>query len=170
MDLNKIFLWLDIDGTVLNSGVLRKAIGENVLRKEASLAAVKDFWQVYDLLRRKNGTIHLEKAIDVWARKYGLSKQKIVSETKQLSFEDFLYLDFQDAAGELKKFGGLGFFSEGTVWFQRQKVTSVKKFLKRWRIVSQRTILSEDKKRLFGKMRKGSKSFFLFTLIINCRY
>lgn len=164
MNLKNIFLCLDIDNTILDSSAQKQAIGEIVGKIMPGSSSF--FWRVYESTRQSNGSINLDSTITAWARQYGLSRDILVRQLKELPFEKFLFPDFIEAIDSLRQIGKIGFFSNGPVWYQKQKVLRIKNFLQ-LPCNFKNSILSTNKADLFDKI--DSKSVQLFSVYVEDR-
>jgi len=155
MDLSKIFLWLDIDGVILDWVKLKEYLGEEIFETIAPGGA-KTFWQGYESLRDATGQVNFGKAIEILVQKYQFDTDLLTSRIRQIDFNNFLYDDFRLFMPKLVDFGGWGIFSQGTFWYQYEKVVDLKKLLP---TEPKAVLITEDKSKSFDQMRESSLDF-----------
>lgn len=158
MDLNKIFLWLDVDGTIIDSEALDDSFSSEIVERNV-LGGKDEFWKIYESFRQSDGRVDLDQVIKFWARKHSLDRTKIIWAVKRLPFIKFIFQDFKKFAPKLGSFGDLGFFSNGAIWFQRQKAMKIKKFLN-LKNREKNMLLSKNKRDMFPQMRGVSLGLF----------
>lgn len=163
MKLSNTFLWLDVDDVILNWPSLKKYLGEKIF-EPLMPGGAEIFWAIYESLRQLSGQINFGEALKILVQKYQVDADRLNTKIKNIDFNNFVYADFRDFAPELKSFGGFGIFSQGTFWYQLEKVADLEKILP---VKPKAVLIAEDKTKEFDKMRDYSLD--LYSLYIDDR-
>lgn len=152
MNLSNIFLWLDIDGVIINWVNLKRYLEKEIF-DPLMPGGAETFWTIYEGLRDDTGQVNFGEAIKILVQKYQFDADLLIARIKGTNFNDFVYEDFQSFVPELKSFGGYGIFSQGTFWYQLEKVVDLEKILP---VKPKAVLIAEDKTKEFDKMRHYS--------------
>lgn len=163
MNLSNIFLWLDIDGVVLDWVDLKRYLEEEIFDPLIPGGA-EAFWTIYEGLRDESGQVNFGEALNILVQRYQFDAEALTARIKNTDFNDFVYDDFRNFALELKNFGGFGIFSQGTFWYQSEKVADFEKLLP---VKPKAVLIAEDKTKVFDRMR--TRSLDLYSLYVDDR-
>lgn len=155
MELNNLFFWFDVDGVIIDDIGVKRYLEEKVFNKLVKNSAAR-FWEIYRSLIKDHGQVSFDKALSLWVNEFKLEKVSLIKMIKDLDFGQFVYDDFKNFIPVLQKAPGFGFFTSGTIWYQKEKIFDTERMLGQMNLSSRKILVSEDKTQLFGKMRKFS--------------
>jgi len=154
--LDQCYLWLDVDGVIIDEIATKTYLSTVVFNKLVPNGAI-DFWETYRTLIGGLSQVSFGEALQIWVKKHYLNQDSVVQMIKDLDFEKLVYDDFIRFIPYLREFKAFGFFTSGTIWFQKEKVFDIEKTFQKMGLTPKAVLASEDKTQLFSKMREFSQ-------------